>query len=118
MRLLTALLILFLLTSFSLSCQKGAKQEGTSQDRSSAKRYLLKGKVVSIDKRANMVNIDGEEIPGFMDAMIMPYLVKPAGELDKLSPGDLVTADIVVEDNDSWLENVAVTGHSSAPPAK
>jgi hypothetical protein len=50
--------------------------------------------------------------------MIMPYLVKPAGELDKLSPGDLVTADIVVEGDDSWLENVVVTGHSSAPPAK
>jgi len=118
MRLLITLLMLSLLTAFSPSCQKGANQGGTPQKRSSAKRYHLKGKVVSIDKRANMVNIDGEQIPGFMEAMIMPYLVKPAGELDKLSPGDLVTADIVVEGDDSWLENVVVTGHSSAPPAK
>jgi protein SCO1/2 len=118
MRLLITLLILSLLTAFSSSCQKGANQGGTLQNQSSAKRYHLKGKVVSIDKRANMVNIDGEQIPGFMEAMIMPYLVKPAGELDKLSPGDLVTADIVVEGDDSWLENIAVTGHSSAPPTK
>ena len=118
MRLLITLLMLSLLTAFSPSCQKGANQGGTPQNRSSAKHYHLKGKVVSVDQRANMVNIDGEEIPGFMDAMIMPYLVKPAGALDKLSPGDLVTADIVVEGDDSWLENVVVTGHSSAPPAK
>jgi protein SCO1 len=118
MRLPITLLILSLLATFSLSCQKGANPGGTSQNRSSGKRYHLKGKIVSIDKRANMVDIDGERIPGFMDAMIMPYVVKPAGELDKLSPGDLVTADIVVEDDNSWVENVAVTGHSSAPPAK
>ena len=79
------------------------------------KRYHLKGKVVSIDKRANMANIDGEDIPGFMGAMTMPYVVKPASELDKLAPGDAITADIIVQGDDSWLENVVVTGHSTSP---
>jgi protein SCO1/2 len=100
-----------------LSCNKGANQPGATSQTSTAKRYHLKGKVVSVDKRANMANIDGEDIPGFMGAMTMPYVVKPASELDKLAPGDAITGDIVVQGDDSWLENVTVTGHS-APAAK
>jgi Cu/Ag efflux protein CusF len=81
---------------------------------SSSKRYPLKGKVVSVDQRANMANIDGEEIPGLMGAMVMPYVVKPASDLEKLSPGDTITADVVVQGDDSWIENVAVTAHRTA----
>ena len=87
-----------------------------SQVTAPAKRYHLKGKVVSVDKRANMVNVDGEDIPGFIGAMTMPYTAKPASGLDKLAPGDAITADVVVQDDNgnSWLENVVVTGHSAS----
>lgn len=84
----------------------------TSVQASTAKRYHLKGKVVSIDKPGKMAIIDGEEIPDFMAAMTMPYQVKPESELDKLSPGDSITADIVVQDDNGWLENIVVTEHS------
>jgi Cu/Ag efflux protein CusF len=50
-----------------------------------------------------------------MGAMTMPYTVKPASELDKLAPGDAITGDVVVQDDNSWLENVVVTGHSATP---
>ena len=80
-----------------------------------AKRYRFQGKVVSIDRRAKMADIDGEAIPGFMEAMTMPYQVKPADELNQLSAGDTITADVVVQNDDAWLENILVTGHSRAP---
>ncbi len=83
-----------------------------------AKRYHLKGKVVSIDKRGNMANIDGEDIPGFMGAMTMPYVVKPASELDKLAPGDAITADVVVQGDSSWIENMTVTAHGTTTAPK
>jgi len=98
-----------------ISCSKSANQPPAASQTSSAKRYHLKGKVVSIDKRANMANIDGENIPGFMGAMTMPYVVRPSSDLDKLASGDAITADVVVQGDDSWLENVVVTGHSTAP---
>ena len=101
-----------LVTMFA--CNNGANQSSATSQSTSTKRYHLKGKVVSIDKRANMANIDGEDVPGFMGAMTMPYLVKPASELDKLAPGDAITADIVVHGDASWLENIAV--NSSSPP--
>jgi protein SCO1/2 len=81
------------------------------------KHYHLKGKVVSIDQRAKMVNVDSEAIPGFMDAMTMPYKVKLQSEFEKLHPGDAITGDLLVQDEDAWLENVIVAGHSS-PPSK
>jgi protein SCO1/2 len=111
--------ILLLVLSSGVSCNKNPLQNpGADTSQTSAKRYHLKGKVVSIDKQAKMVNVDSEAIPGFMDAMTMPYQVKPESNLDKLSPGDAVTADVVVQDERAWLENIAVTGHSDAPASK
>jgi len=103
------------------ACNQGSNQPTvkiTPQVTAGAKRYHLEGKVVSVDKRANMLNVDGENIPGFMPAMTMPYKVKPETELDKLSSGDAITADVVLQGDNSWLENITVKGHASAPASK
>ena len=103
-----------------IACNQGANQPtvSTPPQETAAKRYHLQGKVVSVDRRASMLNVDAEAIPGFMAAMTMPYNVKPETELDKLSPGDAISADVVVQGDNSWLENIKVTGHSSAPASK
>jgi len=79
----------------------------------SAKRYHLKGKIVSIDKPSKMASVDSEAIPGFMDAMTMPYNIKPESELEKLKPGDAITADVVVRDESVLLENINLTAHAA-----
>ncbi len=92
-----------------------------------AKRYPFTGRVVSIDTKAQSANIDGDLVQGFMEPMVMAYKVKPPSMLNQLSPGDSVSAEIVVVDHDArdesadsdyWLENVKVTGHAAEPPAK
>lgn len=93
-----------------IACNHGSPAN-PSPERTSAKRYHLKGKVVSIDKQAHMLNVDGEAIPGFMSAMTMPYNVKPESELDKLASGESITADVVLQGDSAWLENITVTGH-------
>jgi Cu/Ag efflux protein CusF len=106
---------------FSVACNKDSSQPtvGVSpQVTPTAKRYHLKGKVVSVDAKSKMLNVDGEDIPDFMPAMTMPYEVKPEAELDKLKPGDAITADVVVQEEKAWLENIVVTGHPTAPPGK
>lgn len=110
-----AILLLICSLFSTVSCNK-KPTEGTSQAHS--KQFHLKGKVVSIDNRAKMVNVDSEAIPGFMDAMTMPYRVKPDSELNQLHPGDGVTADLLVEDDGAWLQNITVTGHSPASENK
>jgi len=97
--------------AFSAACNHGQSRPGTAPQ-SSAKRYALKGKVMSVDKNAGTANIDNEPIAGFMDTMIMPYTFKPSAQIDQLQPGDSITADVVVDSDKYWLENVQVTGHS------
>ena len=94
--------------------------------KSSAKRYPFTGRVVSIDSQAESAVIDGDNIPGFMDPMVMSYKIKPASMLGRLAPGDSISGEVVViqpaaknEDAvpDYWLENVKVTAHAKQPPA-
>ena len=98
----------------------------SKSSQSSAKRYPLTGRVESIDLQAQSAIIDGDAIPGFMDAMAMPYKFKPPTVLSQLSPGDSISAEVVVvesgggNDNaasDYWLENVKVTAHKDTTPA-
>jgi protein SCO1 len=113
-----AFLSLFALLIFSTACNR-APSPPAAANSSTAKRYALKGKVVSIDKNAGSANISNEPIPGFMDPMVMPYTIKPPATLDQLQPGDSISADVVVQpDNTYWLENVKVIAHSPTPSDK
>jgi protein SCO1/2 len=117
-RVLRIALILAGVLSFS-SCHRVSAQ----------KRYPFTGRIVSVDSQAQSAIIDGDAIPGFMDAMAMPYKIKPAATLNHLIPGDSVSAEVVVVSSgaknddaapDYWLENVKVIAHigpSHAPGA-
>lgn len=82
------------------------------------KQYPLKGTVVSIDKPNSSLVVNGKAIPGFMDAMAMPYKVKGASELDPLTVGDSITATIIVDKDDYFVREITVTEHSASPPPK
>jgi protein SCO1 len=91
-----------------------------------AKRYPFTGRVVSVDSQAQAAVIDGDAIPGFMDAMAMPYKIKPAATLHHLLPGDSISADVMVLQPDAknedaipayWLENVKTIAHIDPAPA-
>ena len=102
--------IALLLLLLAMSCSKPAPQSPAH-----LQRYHLTGRIVSTDKRANSIMIDGDDIPGYMAAMAMPYPVKDPHLLDILKSGDQITADVLVQGDDSWIENVVVTGHSAPP---
>jgi len=77
------------------------------------KRYELKGKVVSIDKSQKQMVVDHEAIPGFMGAMAMPYAVQDPAVLDKVGPGDQITAQVVVSEGGVVLDNINVVAKGS-----
>lgn len=84
-------------------------------------RYELKGKVVAVDKPASALVIAHEDIPDLMDAMTMPFTLKDPYWLGVAQPGDKVTATLVVDNDDSWLEDVVLvsepTGTADAAEA-
>ena len=83
-------------------------------------RYHLAGRIVSVETAKQQVVIDAEDIPGFMMAMTMGYSVKNPNLLTPLSPEDKITADVVVNGNDVYLENIVVVkkaDHANPPAA-
>ena len=60
------------------------------------KDHPFKGKIEKVDPKTKMVTVNNENIPGWMMSMTMAYKVdKPSeGTLDKLKPGDQITATV------------------------
>jgi len=86
----------FLLAAALTGCHSSA---GTPNQGSSASPYTvykLRGKVISVDAAHGIIVVDHEAIPGFMDAMTMPYQLKDPGIAGELHPGDTITADVLV----------------------
>lgn len=80
-----------------------------------AKTFPLRGKVISTD--ATHVTLAHEAIPGFMEAMTMPYKLKDPSVVSELHPGDTITATLhVVEDeggyHDAEIDNIVVVAQA------
>ncbi len=75
-----------------------------------AARHPLTGRAVSVDLARRAITIAHQDIPGFMPAMTMEFVVleKDAPLLQQVSPGDQVTATLVVPDSRYWLEDLVV----------
>jgi protein SCO1/2 len=77
-------------------CHSGQDNSTSASGDPSVKTYHLRGKVISTDASHGIVVLDHEAIPGFMDAMTMPYQLKDASIISELHPGDVITADVLV----------------------
>ena len=80
-------------------------------------RYELKGKVVAVDKRGRSVTVAHEAIPGYMEAMAMPFKLKDEWAYNELAPGDRLQATLVVQGESTWLEDLVFTRESPDPAA-
>jgi protein SCO1/2 len=85
---------------------------------SAPKSYPLKGTVVAVDAAERTITIDHADIPGFMPAMTMNFIVLPkdAALLESVSAGDQVTARLVVPDSRYWLEDLVVVKKGTPDP--
>ncbi|MFN0139841.1 MAG: SCO family protein [Pyrinomonadaceae bacterium] len=76
-----------------------------------AKRYPLKGKVVSVDRGAKKATIDHEPVADYMPAMTMDFPIRADWVWDDLTPGSEIRAELVVDntaDEPYWLENIGI----------
>ena len=76
-------------------------------------RYEMKGKVLNVDQKGGTVTIAHDSIPGYMDAMAMPFKLKDERGFKILAPGNRVQAILVVAGDRSWLEELVVTSESA-----
>jgi protein SCO1/2 len=96
-------------------CHSGQKASTPSAANQNIKVYKLRGKVVSTNATKGEATLNHEAIPGFMDAMTMPYKLKDPSILGELHPGDVITADVLVSDNpdaDVLLDHIVVVAQA------
>lgn len=82
---------------------------------SEPRAYAVRGTVVEVRPPDHVV-VAHEAIPGFMDAMTMPFAVADPSLLAGLVPGDTVAADLVVHGRRSELRAISVIGRAERPP--
>jgi protein SCO1/2 len=70
------------------------------------KLYAVRGVVVGRDAGDNTLRLDHEEIPGYMEAMIMDYPVRGAAVASLPADKTRVEARLHVRDDRVWLTDV------------
>jgi protein SCO1/2 len=103
------LLISILISLTALSCRRVS---------GNAKRYELRGKVVAVEADKHLVTIAHEDIKGYMPGMTMPFTVPDDSAYAILRPGDQVSAMLVVDGAQSWLEELVISQESVDPTIK
>ena len=108
--------LVFILSVILLaSCQKPEAQNTPGE----AKRYPLKGKVVSVDRERKRATIDHEPVEGYMEAMTMDFPIREDWVWDDLTPGSDIRAELVVDNSAKepyWLEKIGIV--ASAKPGQ
>lgn len=80
-----------------------------------ARTYQLTGQVLAVRPETSEILVKHEDIPGFMPAMTMPYVVKDAALIRGRAPGDLITATLTVEPTLAHLSAITKTGSAPVP---
>lgn len=73
-----------------------------------AKHYPVRGKIVGVDAGKGEIVLDAAAIPGFMEAMTMPYKLKNPTIIGELHPGDSITATLIATDTSDLLDEIVI----------
>jgi protein SCO1/2 len=90
------------LAAYPVRCQAAEAAAAPAETR----EFTVKGVVKKVEPDNSRVIIAHEAIPGFMDAMTMPFRVKAPETLRGVQPGDSVSFKLSVTSEQSWIDNV------------
>ena len=102
-RLISVISISLISVFLGVSCRRSGNE----------KRFELKGKVVLVEPDKHLVTVSHEDIKGYMPSMTMPFTVPNDSDLQILAPDDQITATLVVDGSQAWLEDLIITRQSA-----
>jgi len=71
-----------------------------------AQQHNVTGMVLKVDAPSKTIVVSCREIPGYMEAMAMPFSVRDAKTLVGLEPGTTIDFSLVVDKDSSYAENI------------
>lgn len=83
-----------------------------------AEQHSAKGILLEVHPAERSIAVSCEAIPGYMEAMAMPFIVRGSENLKVLVPGMTVSFDIVEEEHEAYAEHlrvVQVSNYESEP---
>lgn len=106
-------LVLCLTTALLASgCRNTREAQPDAAADHSLKTYPVTGRVAGVNRASGEVDLDAAAVPGYMDAMQMPYKLKDPAILDELHAGDTLRATLVVGPDGSVLDQIVITGQA------
>jgi protein SCO1/2 len=81
-----------------------------------AQEYAVTGMVLAVDRARNAFTASIQAVPGFMQAMTMPFEVRQRNDLDGLVPGAVVEFMLVVHQKSSHAERIRLVRYQSVEP--
>jgi len=76
------------------------------------KTYTVEGQILGFSDNDSTVYINHEEIPGFMEAMSMPFRVQDPNVLEGLNIGDAIRFEFYVTPDRSWIDHIQLISDS------
>jgi protein SCO1/2 len=71
-----------------------------------AQHYETRGVVRGFSPDRSTIEIEHENIPGFMPSMTMPFIARDGKEIADLKTGDSISFRMTVTQKDFWIDNV------------
>jgi protein SCO1/2 len=78
-----------------------------------AQQFPVTGLVLRVNRPRKSLIVSCESIAGYMEAMIMPFQVREAKELEGLTPGMTVDFTLVVEKESNYAEHLQIRRYES-----
>jgi protein SCO1/2 len=85
------LLVAVLIAGLVAGCHEG------QNDTSAEKAYPVRGVIMSTDEAKGEITLNHEAIPGFMEAMTMPYKLRDPSIISELHAGDKITTTLFAQ---------------------
>jgi protein SCO1 len=93
-------------------CGRAGKEDANAQ------HYDARGIVRGFSPDRQTIEIEHENIPGFMPSMTMPFSARSQKEIVDLKTGDAISFRMTVTEKDFWIDNVKQIGRDEVQVAE
>jgi len=84
----------------------GCNRATTEAPNSNARYYDARGIIRGLAPSARSIDVEHEDIRGFMPSMTMPFSVRDSKQIAGMRSGDAISFRLTVTDDDSWIDQI------------